>query len=171
MWLPLVVLAIGAIGAGVLNLPFSDDTLVLEHWLEPALYGNEHHLGLAGSDEVILAGVSIAAALGGIVVALLVYLRGKGNRRAIEQPVLAHAWYVDDAYAAVVGGPGEAGFEALATVDRVVVDGAVNGAAALVRGSGTRFRVVQSGFVRAYALIVAFGAVGLLAFFLSRATF
>ncbi|MDY7101946.1 MAG: hypothetical protein S0880_12225, partial [Actinomycetota bacterium] len=171
MWLPLVVLALGAIGAGALNLPFNDSTHVLEHWLEPTLYGNEHHLGLGGWDKVVLAGIAVVSALLGIGIAAAVYLRGRGDRKTIEQPVLAHAWYVDEGYAAVVGGPGEAGFEALATFDQAAIDGAVNGAATLVRGSGSRFRILQSGFVRAYALIVAFGAVGLLAFFISRATF
>ena len=50
-----------------------------------------------------------------------------------------------------------------------VVDGAVNGVAAVVRGGGRGLRVLQTGFVRSYALGVAVGVVGLLAYFLTRA--
>ena len=52
--------------------------------------------------------------------------------------------------------------------DAKVIDGAVNGVASLVRAGGSRLRVVQSGFVRSYALAVALGAVGILAFALVR---
>ena len=43
--------------------------------------------------------------------------------------------------AKVVDGPGEAAFEATATFDRVVIDGAVNGTGAVVKDAGSRLRV------------------------------
>jgi len=61
-----------------------------------------------------------------------------------------------------------AAFEGTARFDRGVVDGAVNGVAALVRRSGSGLRHLQSGYVRSYALGVAVGVVALLAYFLSR---
>jgi len=54
-------------------------------------------------------------------------------------------------------------------VDARAIDGAVNGVAAAVQGGGSRLRVVQSGYVRNYALGMAVGAVLLVGFFLSRA--
>jgi NADH-quinone oxidoreductase subunit L len=52
--------------------------------------------------------------------------------------------------------------------DEDVVDGAVNGVATLVRAGGSRLRTVQTGFVRNYALAVGVGAVGILAFLVTR---
>jgi NADH-quinone oxidoreductase subunit L len=52
-----------------------------------------------------------------------------------------------------------------------VIDGAVNGIGTVVRSAGTRLRTLQTGYVRNYALGVAAGAVLLLGWFLSRATF
>jgi NADH-quinone oxidoreductase subunit L len=52
--------------------------------------------------------------------------------------------------------------------ERTVIDGAVNGVAGVVRGGGKGLRVLQSGYVRSYALGVAVGVVGLLAYFLTR---
>ena len=47
------------------------------------------------------------------------------------------------------------------TIDARVVDGAVNGAGAVVRWFGERLRVVQTGKVRSYGAGILGGAVGL----------
>jgi NADH-quinone oxidoreductase subunit L len=67
-----------------------------------------------------------------------------------------------------MGGPGRRGFDGLAWFDRNVVDGAVNGVAALVRGGGGGLRRLQSGYVRNYALGVAVGAIALVSVLLLR---
>jgi NADH-quinone oxidoreductase subunit L len=171
MWVPLVVLAIASAVAGVLNLPFTDKTKHLERWLEPVLGHNEHHLSFGGWTLFVLAVIATAGALIGIAVARAMYLRGKGSRRAVEQPVLAHGWYYDEAVTRFMGGPGRRLFDLAALFDRVVIDGAVNGVGQLVRGSGLVLRRVQSGFVRSYALGVALGAFVLMGyFFLARAS-
>jgi NADH-quinone oxidoreductase subunit L len=171
MWVPLAVLAVASAVAGVLNLPFSDDTKFLEHWLEPVLGHNEHHLSFGGGTLFVLAVIATAGAVIGILVAAAVYLRGKANRSAIEQPVLAHGWYYDEGVTQFMGGPGRRLFDLAALFDRVVVDGAVNGVAQLIRGSGFVLRRVQSGFVRSYALGVALGAFVLMGyFFVARAS-
>src|SRR5207244_12086761 len=84
-------------------------------------------------------------------------------RAPLEPEVLPRAWSADGAVSALVGGPGTEVAEVLADkVDAGVIDGAVNGLAALVRGAGARLRRVQTGYVRNYALGVACGAVLLL---------
>jgi NADH-quinone oxidoreductase subunit L len=98
-----------------------------------------------------------------------VYLQHK--LEPIEPEILAEGWRYDSSIAAFMGGPGRQAFEAAATFDSTVIDGAVDGVAAVVRGSGGGLRKVQTGFVRSYALGVAVGVVGLLAYFLSRVTF
>jgi NADH-quinone oxidoreductase subunit L len=166
MTLPLVVLAVLTLLGGGINLPFTGDTLVLEHWLEPVLGENEAHLAVETGTKVALAGVAVAAGLIGIFVAWLVYLRHRV--KAVEPAVLAHAWYYDESVTRFVGGPGTKGFEAVAWFDANVIDGAVNGVATLVRTSGRGLRHVQSGFVRSYALGISAGVVLVLGYFLTR---
>ncbi len=171
MTLPLVLLSGGAILAGGLNLPFAKSLHVLEHWLEPALFGHETHLELSGTAKFGLAAVAVAVGVVGIVTAGAVYLRGRGDRSMIEQPLLADAWRVDRSYAWFMGGPGRRSFDLTALFDRTVVDGAVNGVATLVRTASSGLRVAQTGYVRTYALGIALGTVALLVLFLSRASF
>jgi NADH:ubiquinone oxidoreductase subunit 5 (subunit L)/multisubunit Na+/H+ antiporter MnhA subunit len=171
MVVPLVILSIGAVFIGFINMPFSDSTKSLEHWLEPSFFGDEAHLSLSGAVQWALVIVAVAAALVGIAVGAVVYLKARGDRARIEQPVLAHAWYIDETYAAVAGGPGYVAFEDTAEFDRVVVDGSVNGVGRGVRWSGSLLRRAQNGYVRSYALGVAVGAVVLVGLILTKASF
>lgn len=167
MTVPLVVLAGLAIVGGGLNLPFTGDTHFLEHWLEPVVEHGEATIDVATGTKVGLAVVATLAGLVGIAGAFAIYVQKR--RAPIEPEILAEGWRYDSTIAAFVGGPGQQGFETVAAFDRTVVDGAVNGVAGAVRGSGGGLRRLQTGFVRSYALGVAAGAVGLLAYFLTRA--
>jgi NADH-quinone oxidoreductase subunit L len=170
MTLPLIVLAIASAVAGVLNLPFTSDLKFLEHWLEPVL-AHPHELSFGGSTLWVLAIIATAGAFLGIAVSYAVYLKRTSDPRVIEQPVLAHGWYYDELVTRFMGGPGRKLFELGALFDRVVIDGAVNGVATVVRSSGTMLRRVQTGFVRSYAVGVALGAFLLMGyFFLARAS-
>jgi NADH-quinone oxidoreductase subunit L len=167
MLVPLVVLAGLSVVGGGLNLPFSG-THFLADWLHPVVEATEAEIDVSDATKVGLAAIAVVAALLGIAAAALVYLKRRVDARRLEPGVLLHAWHYDEAISAFVGGPGRAGAEAAATADRVGVDGAVNGVAALVRNGGGRLRVVQTGLVRSYALSIAVGAVGLLAYFIVR---
>jgi NADH-quinone oxidoreductase subunit L len=169
MTTPLVVLAGLAIVGGGLNLPFTKDLHLLEHWLEPVLEGNERVIDVATATKVGLAGIAILAGIIGIVLAARIYLQRRAE--PVEPAILAEGWRYDSTIAAFMGGPGRAGFQAAADFDGTVVDGAVNGVAAMVRGSGRGLRVLQTGYVRSYALGVAVGVVVLLGYFLTRVSF
>ncbi len=160
MTLPLVVLAGLALVGGLMNMPFSDDLKVFEHWLEPVVHGAEAELGVPGATMWILGLVTVGLGLLGIAAAWAIYLKHK--RPPIEPTVLAHGWYIDETIARTVDGPGRAAFEGAAAFDRVVIDGAVNGVGAAVRGAGGGLRRVQTGYVRNYALLLAAGVVALL---------
>ena len=166
MTLPLVALAGLAMVGGGLNLPFTHRVKFLEQWLEPVLEGNERVIDVATGTKVGLAAVAVMAALLGIAGAVAVYLQKRA--KPIEPEILAEGWKYDSSISAFVGGPGRASFEATAAFDKNIIDGAVNGVAALVRGGGKGLKVTQSGYVRSYALGVAVGVVGLLVYFLSR---
>jgi NADH-quinone oxidoreductase subunit L len=168
MWVPLVVLAVLAVGGGFLNLPFNDDVKFLATWLEPVVHGAEIHPHVATGTKVALAVIAVVAGLVGIGLAAAVYL--KQRLRPVEPALLLHAYHYDDALAAVVSGPVQRGATfAAEVVDQQGIDGAVNGAGWLARSVGSQVRKVQTGYVRNYALGIAAGAVLALAWFLVRA--
>ena len=171
MTLPLVVLAVGAVVAGVMNLPFSSDLHFLGKWLEPSLYHNEAHLSSGAGAKWALAAMAVIGGGVGIAAAVMVYLRGTSYwAQRVELPLFARGWFIDESITKFMGGPGHKSFDALVSFDTTVVDGTVNGIGRWIRLGGNALRRIQSGFVRSYALMVAIGAVALFAWFLSRAS-
>jgi len=171
MTLPLVVLAALSMVGGLIQLPFSSTTKRLEHWLEPTLFHNEVHLTIGAGTLWILAVVAVLGGVVGIGVAVAAYAARRVDHRLFEQPVLADAWRLDRAVSRFMGGLGRAGFEAVARFDEAVVDGAVDGVATLVRKEAGLLRRFHNGLVRTYAVGIGVGAVGLVAWFLSRSSF
>jgi NADH-quinone oxidoreductase subunit L len=167
MLLPLVALCGLSIVGGVLNLPFTDSTKRLLHWLEPIVhFGEVHPHESAGLKWGLAVGTAVLC-IASIGVALTVYQRKR--LRAIEPQILADGWRYDRFVSWFMGKPGRDAFEATAWADRTIVDGAVNGVATAVRKTGGVVRRTQSGFVRNYALLVGGGVVLLLGWFLLRA--
>jgi NADH-quinone oxidoreductase subunit L len=170
MTLPLVVLALAAMVAGVMNLPFTSDLHFLDHWLEPTLV-HPAHLTSSASVKWMLAIVAVAGGLVGIAAAVAVYLQGRYPASKIELPLLARGWRYDESITNFMGGPGRKSFDLVAWFDATFVDGAVNGVGRIVRDGGGQLRRIQSGLVRSYAAMIAMGAIALLVWFLSRANF
>ncbi len=170
MLLPLVVLAILSAIGGIIQLPnvtWLPESITdrLEHWLEPVIEFGEAQISDSwgyGNKTLLMLFASSGAVLG-IVVAWLVYERGKIKAR--EPSILAHAWYYDRTVSDFMGGPGRESFEGAAWFDEHVVDGAVNGTGRAIRATAGELRKGQSGFVRGYAAIIGVGVVGLLAWF------
>ena len=171
MTIPLMVLALLAAVGGFINLPFTSDLHYLGHWLEPSLFGNEVKSDLSGAAKWALGIVAVIGGAVGIAAAVMVYLRGRVPTSRIELPILARAWRFDEGVTAFMGGPGRKGFDLVAWFDATIIDGAVNGVGRIVREGGGQLRRVQSGFVRSYAAMVAIGAIGLMVWFLVRASF
>ncbi|MDP9019527.1 MAG: NADH-quinone oxidoreductase subunit L [Actinomycetota bacterium] len=166
MTVPLVVLAVLAAVGGVLNLP---GVLTLEHFLEPVFEDRLHELSIPAGVLLSLGAVTVVGALIGILAARAIYLRSTRPADRFEPELLRRAWGFDEAVAGFFGGPGRALANFTSRVlDGRGIDGAVNGVATLVRESGSRLRITQTGYVRNYALFMGGGAVLLLAFFLFR---
>jgi NADH-quinone oxidoreductase subunit L len=151
-----------------MQLPFSKKTHWLENWLEPVVHHAEAdiHASWAYNNKWLLLAFAIVVALTGIALSIAVY--SKGKFKAIEPQILADAWRYDAAVASIVGGPGRAAFNGVASFDAVIVDGAVNGIATEVRSASGILRKIQNGLVRSYAAIIGLGAVLVLAWFLLR---
>jgi len=178
MTFPLVVLAGLTVVGGLLNLPFRSLEF-LGQWLEPVFEGVKEVHAENFTQGFFLSTVAVALGLLGILAARALYRRGVAARQPdpLEQrlgplfPVFAKGYGIDSLFATAVDGPGRAGSELLASgLDQGVVDGAVNGTAALFSGLGRVLRRVQTGFLRNYALAVFTGGTLLLFFLLSRAS-
>ncbi len=155
---PLVVLAFLSIVGGAINLPFSHKSERLVTWLEPAIVVRE-----SDTSKLPLAIVAIVVGLVGIALAIMVY--AKHRVKAVEPQILADAWGYDRAVSNFMGGPGRQAFDGIAWADAHIVDGAVNGAGELVRGTAGKVRKLQTGNVRTYAAAIGAGVVLLLTWF------
>jgi NADH-quinone oxidoreductase subunit L len=150
---PLAVLAGGSILAGWLGVPklwtvFGESFRTLETWLMPvftngvveAVKEGEH----SESYEWTLMLISIAVAVGGILVARYFYITRPDIPESIAAAVpglyrtLLKKWYLDEIYEYVfVDGLCKRGGTLLGAFDRNVVDGGVNGAGWLTRLAAT----------------------------------
>jgi NADH-quinone oxidoreductase subunit L len=118
--------------------------------------------------------VATATAVMGLVAAYYLYvmftdLPGRLSARMRPlQRVLEAKWGFDLAFNWLVSRGVVAGSEGLLwrRFDVAVIDGAVNGVARFVNGVSAQARVVQTGLVRGYALVILGGAVTLLAYLL-----
>jgi NADH-quinone oxidoreductase subunit L len=192
MALALIVLAIGSVAAGWIGIPGNN---VLAEWLHPSFEAPRAAAAVAGEAaaaavpaaaegeaaggahetlEFALMGVSTAIAVAGIWFAYFVWVK----RRSIAEnaarefaPVhrlLLNKYYVDEIYdAAIVQPIRVASQDGLwRGFDVKIIDGAVNGAAAIVNSSATLLRRLQTGSVKTYAGSVFVGVVAILAYYL-----
>jgi NADH-quinone oxidoreductase subunit L len=168
MTVPLIVLSIASIFAGLLNLPFHPHLVFLERWLAPvvgssllATHSSLAHTWVLAVTDAVLAGAGVLAAV--------TLWRGVVDRPVLEPRFLFRAWRIDDVIDQYVAQPSTALASVTdSVVETKVIDGAVNGVATAVRRSGDLVRKTQTGYVRNYALGIVFGTVVLFAYFLVR---
>ena len=168
MLMPLVILSGLSIVGGAMQLPFGKKFNFLERWLAPVVEESEAHIGetWAYQNKYLLLVVAIVVAVVGIAASIAVY--AKSWIKPIEPKVLEQAWYYDNAASRLIAGPGARTFNLIAWIDANIVDGIVNGVGKLIRNVATSLRRAQSGFVRAYALLISLGAVVILTWFFLR---
>jgi NADH-quinone oxidoreductase subunit L len=168
MTVPLWILAILAAAAGLWGVPWAEGTWI-GHFLDPVLGRGPAQEAVHHGPAWGLMAVSVLAALGGIVVAWLFYIRGWADLGKVGVPqnaahrVLLHKYYVDELYEALFVRPTVRVAEWCAQAfDLGVIDAAVNGVAALVARAAAGLRRYQTGFVMNYALSMLIGVVALL---------
>ena len=160
MTTPLIVLAgLSLVGGFAMNITTEGR---LNKWLEPVFGHHEHPHGALS--PLVLTFSTLAVVLAGAYLAKVLYLDRPIERTAPENVTPPTRWarkrlYFDTVYESVLMRPGQYLARALVFVDARGIDGAVNGAAALIGGSSGRLRRVQTGYVRSYALGIAGGAV------------
>ena len=176
MTVPLVILAGGAIIAGLLNFPAFFEGMpgahLLNTWLRPVLEEE------AGRFSLPLAMLATAGSVGMGYLGWWVY-----TRNAVKIKVngpdpayhytgdiwdgMAAAWYVDAGYERFVVVPFRTMSNFMARVfDPEGIDGLVVGVGRFLGWSATEMRRLQTGYVRNYALVFTVGAVLVLGFML-----
>ena len=163
MWIPLALLAVGAVVAGWLNLT-PDGRLA--GFLEPVAGRVPTGPGLT---VPVMAAIAIAITLGALIATWYVFASGKVDWLALRerlQPIpraLQNGWYVDKAYETVLVAPARAFATITAfVVDVKIIDGLINAIGGGVKRLAAMGRRVQTGYVRNYALGLGLGVVALL---------
>ena len=174
MTIPLMVLAVLSIIGGFVGIPAIFSGVggnKFEHWLEPIFkdaYKHYHlHLSHNHTLELALMTTSVLLAVGAILLARHLYIKNpdipakvSGKFKEIYN-VLLNKYFVDEAYNNAIIKPIYMLSESVLFkfTDVKIIDGFVNGTAALVeKGSGV-VRRMQTGVTQFYALIMMLGIV------------
>ncbi len=173
MTLPLIVLAILAAIGGYVGMPSVMGNNALEVFFL-SVFG-EPLQQVPEITEWLLIGASVAAGLIGIAAAYWFYIvnpRIPVNLAARFRGIynlLWHKYYVDEFYSwlFVENGRRLAMF-LWEFIDIRVIDGAANGLASLFGAISTALRSIQTGYARAYALLMLIGTVLLLGWLILR---
>jgi NADH-quinone oxidoreductase subunit L len=172
MTIPLMILAFLSVVGGYIGIPkvFSGEHgNLFESWLEPiyapaqaklATFSSHTHL-----EEILLMAISVAAALSAIYFALHVYTKKPGIAENVSSKfkglykLLLNKYFVDEIYEAGVVQPIQKGSDLLLwkIFDVKIIDGMVNGLAALVQSGSGIIRKIQNGVAQFYALVMMVG--------------
>jgi NADH-quinone oxidoreductase subunit L len=161
MILPLILLAVASAIAGALGIPA---LMGGNHWLSHQLIpiiGEAHEAHLSHETEWILMGVSVTIAVIALLIAVCRY-----KKQADEEPTstlgkfLYNKWHIDELYNNAIVEPLNkmSGF-LKETIERKVIDGAVNGTGKLVQYGARQIRLIQSGQVGYYILFMVLSLV------------
>nr|WP_246628059.1 NADH-quinone oxidoreductase subunit L [Paenibacillus oenotherae] len=155
MTIPLIILAVFAIGAGFVETPWNN---TLGEWLTGAA-GADH----SGSGLVMVVSTAVGAL--GIYLGWLVFVKGTIARDAVSSRapwlvgLLERKYYIDEIYAAVIVKPLRGLGSLLNAIDQYIIDGIIaiiGGTAVLLGRGGIR---LQNGQVQTYGLITVLGLV------------
>ncbi|MEV0732044.1 NADH-quinone oxidoreductase subunit L [Polymorphospora sp. NPDC050346] len=163
MTVPLVLLAVGSVGAGALLASSVPD------WLTPVL-GSEHGESHGVLSHTVINILSLVVTLLGVGLAWMLFRNGTALQEQPAGPLVSAArrnLYADAFNEVVFEKPGIFLTRALVYFDNKGIDGAVNGLAAAIGGGSGRLRRLQTGFVRSYAMSMLAGAVVVVGAFLA----
>ncbi|MGB7589013.1 MAG: NADH-quinone oxidoreductase subunit L [Solirubrobacterales bacterium] len=168
----MAVLGFLALFGGLVQVPGVDD--VIGNFLDPVFSGGVFaNVTIPTSDAYVGLAVGAAIAILGIGIAYFLYVLRPATPAMLQRRLrplhtfLVNKWYFDELIDVLVVRPALAiGRFANRTFERVVVGGLVSGTTETVRSAGGIVRLVQSGFVRSYALLLIAGFAGLALYFL-----
>ena len=165
MTLPLLLLAALSVVGGYVGIPEAlGGNHVLAQFLSPVVKSATHHL--EHSTEYILMALSTVLVVASIFFAWSKFknYQAEGEATGLGR-ILQNKWYVDEIYATAITKP-LAALSALlhSVVEKRGIDGFVNGVGKAVNYGSRQLRLIQSGQVGAYVLLMVIGM--LLLFFI-----
>jgi NADH-quinone oxidoreductase subunit L len=166
------VLGFLALVGGLVQIPGVSD--VIGAFLEPVFHDSPlSQVHPSTGAEWRGLGIGGVISIVGIAIAYYLYVANPATPAMLIRrlrPVytlFVDKWYFDELIDFLIVRPAVAiGRFANRTFERIVVDGLVTGTADTVRGAGGIVRLVQTGFVRSYALLLVAGFAGLALYFL-----
>ena len=166
MWVPLAILAIPSALIGLL-LGWGGHESWFHHFTQ-GVFPEAHHE--ASGNVFLFMVISSVVGLAGIAFAWTRY----SKRVPSDEPtgaihrLLANKYYVDEVYNTLIVQPVKNGSHFLLwkLVDNGIIDGIVNGVAAVIRVIGGTLRRLQTGLVQVYILSMVVGIVLFLAYYL-----
>jgi NADH-quinone oxidoreductase subunit L len=181
MTVPLLVLALLSAIGGFAGIPRSlGGGNAFEQWLEPVFAPATDRLAPVPPQgealEYVLMGLSVGAALAGLYLARLWYLKKPDIPgrlvRSLPGPyrILLNKYYVDELYDGAVVVPVRKGSEILLWkgIDVNVIDRIVNGAARVTAAASRGLRLIQTGVVQSYVLVFLAGVVLIVGWLLAK---
>ncbi|WP_276359943.1 NADH-quinone oxidoreductase subunit L [Daejeonella sp. H1SJ63] len=175
MTIPLIVLAVLSAAGGLIGIPA---VLGGGHWLASFLApvfeasnAKAGHLTLDHTTEYILMAVSVTAALISMLYAYSRYVKqghvpaDDRTERGTLSRLSYHKFYIDEIYDSLISRP----LDSLSaffyrTVDKLGIDGIVNGFGKGAVEASKGFRLLQSGMVGFYILMMVAGIIALLVY-------
>jgi NADH-quinone oxidoreductase subunit L len=165
MLLPLIVLAALSVAGGWIGFPawMISGAHRLEHFLSP-IFAQSHELAKEHAHlSVAQEWAMVVGATAAIILAILFAIRSARREKTGDEPatgLLANKWYVDELYDYAIVNPLRAFADLLKNViEKNVIDGSINGLGKLVHYSSRQFRLIQSGQVGNYLLIMVLSMV------------
>lgn len=161
MTLPLIVLAFLSVVGGLVGIPeVLKGNDLIGKFLSPVISPVKHAHDIAHSTEILLMIIISVLVL---VVIGFAWARFKNYRHKEETgfgKVLENKWYVDELYEKIIVQPlhNFGGF-LKNVIDTKVVDGLVNGAGRVINYGSRQLRLLQSGQVGIYVLLMIVGMV------------
>ena len=170
--IPLIVLAVLSIIGGFVGIPevFINGGDRIGAFLSPVIKPHGGHT-VSHSTEYMLMGLSTALV---IIMIIAAWFKFRNYQRTEEKglgKVLENKWYVDELYDKVIVQPmHQFGGFLKSVIEKSVIDGLVNGVGRAVNYGGRQLRLLQSGQVGSYILLMVLSMVIIFAlqFFLRK---
>ncbi|MEW5717974.1 MAG: NADH-quinone oxidoreductase subunit L [Chloroflexota bacterium] len=173
MTIPLAILAVLSVIGGFVGMPKVIGANFLEHYFEPVF--KPHDLHLAASTEWMLIGASVAAGLLGIAIAYWFYIARPTIPVTLARQfrpiynLLWHKYWIDEIYSWLFVDKGyRLAMFLWQIVDVKIIDGAANGLGRATAALSRITRSWQSGYARAYALMMLIATVIVLGWLILR---
>lgn len=157
MTIPLVLLAILSLAGGLVQFPhIFGGHEYLNEFLAPQVAAYKlDDPGLASMEYTLLGGTIIGLLLIFVITRKLFAVKQFSGTYTGFRKVLADKWYVDECYDFIIIKPVRwLGRKLLPFLENTVIDGIVNGVGKLVQVSSRQLRLVQSGQVGSYVLLM-----------------